>query len=146
MKTLKQTTYSQKKAEVKRAWVLKDAENQVLGKLAVEIATILMGKNKPTYTAHIEAGDYVVVTNAAKVAITGQKAEKKTYNSHSGYPGGFKSLTLNELMKRKPTEVVRLAVVNMLPKNKLRDVRMARLKIFAGTEHPYANELSKEIK
>lgn len=146
MKTLKQKTYSQKKSAVVRHWHHLDAKDQVLGRLAVEIATLLMGKDKPTYTPHIDGGDYVVVTNSALVAVTGQKTQQKLYQHHSGFPGGFKQQTLGEMMKRQPNAVIRAAVNNMLPKNKLRDLRLARLKIFAGAEHTYANYLEKAEK
>ncbi|MDR0463462.1 MAG: 50S ribosomal protein L13 [Pseudomonadales bacterium] len=139
MKTYKQKTFSQKKEAVERNWHLVDAQEKVLGRVAVEIATLLIGKNKPTYTPHIEGGDYVVVTNASLVQVTNGKETKKMYYRHSGFPGGLKEFTFAQMMERKPDEALRLAVKNMLPKNRLRDVRMARLKIFADDKHTYEN-------
>lgn len=140
---MQQKSYSQKTAEVVRNWHLADAENKVLGRLATTIATKLIGKNKPTYTPHIDAGDYVVVINAAKVAVTGNKEMSKAYTRHSNYPGGLKIETLEKLRVRKPEEIITKAVYNMLPDNRLRSGRMARLKVYAGSEHPHEGQLKK---
>lgn len=138
------TTYMQKKAEVKRDWHLVDVKDKVLGRIATEIATTLLGKNKPTYTPHIDGGDYVVVINAKDVAVTRNKADTKMYYHYSGFPGGLSDDTFNELKARHPEEIIRQAVYNMLPKNKLRTERMARLKIFAGAEHTHQSQLGTE--
>ncbi len=118
-------------------WWLVDARDQVLGRLATRIATILMGKNKPTYTPHVDAGDFVVVVNADKVRLTGRKAENKVYYHHSFYPGGLKEIPFKRMLKRHPERVLFLAMKNMLPKNKLRARRLGRLKIYASALHPH---------
>ncbi len=138
-----QKSYSQKTAEITRNWHLVDAQGKVLGRLASTIATRLIGKNKPTYTPHIDAGDFVVVINAKEVAVTGNKEENKTYTRHSNYPGGFKTETLSKLRQRKPEEIIEKAVYTMLPDNRLRSGRMARLKVYAGSEHPHEGQLTK---
>jgi large subunit ribosomal protein L13 len=138
-------TYMQKSAEVKREWQLVDVKDQVLGRVATQIAELLIGKNKPTYTPHIDGGDFVVVTSAAEVVVTRNKAQTKTYGHHTGFPGGVRVVPYSVMMERHPERIIEAAVYNMLPKNKLRDVRMARLKVFAGTEHKYANQLSKQV-
>lgn len=130
-------TYSPKASEIKRSWHLIDAKDQILGRMATKIATLLMGKNKPNFVPHLDCGDYVVVINAAEVQVTGQKKEKKKYYRHSGYPGGFKEITFKQQMAKDPRKIVRHAVSGMLPKNKLRDERLARLKIFVDKKHPY---------
>lgn len=138
-----QKTYSQKTADVKRNWHIVDAQDKILGRLATTIATKLIGKNKPTYTPHIDAGDFVVVVNAKDIAVTGNKEETKVYTRHSNYPGGFKTETLGKLRQRKPEEIISKAVYNMLPDNRLRSGRMARLKVYAGSEHPHEGQLTK---
>lgn len=135
-------TYMQKTAEVAHNWHLVDVKGKVLGRIATEIATKLMGKNKPTYTPHIDGGDYVIVINAAEVATTGTKVENKIYYKHSGHPGGLKQKTLGEMLVKFPTRVIEKAVYNMLPKNRLRQDRMKRLKIYAGAEHKHASQLA----
>lgn len=137
----KQTTYMQKQAELHHDWHLVDASGQILGRMASEIATKLIGKHKPTYTPHMDNGDYVVVINAKDVATTGSKMEQKIYYSHSGYPGGLKQRTLGEVMSSFPERVIEKAVYNMLPKNKLRQARMNRLKVYAGAEHKHHSQL-----
>lgn len=139
MKTYRTKTTVQRKEDIKRNWLLVDAKNRVLGDLASEIATLLMGKNKPDYTAHNDGGDYVVLINASQVVVTGNKAADKMYARHSNYPGGFKEENFTDLLARKPEEVIIRAVKGMLPKNRLQDSRLARLKIFAGAEHTYSN-------
>lgn len=130
-----------KASEIKRSWHLVNAKGKILGRLASQIAKILMGKNKPYYSPHLDSGDFVVVINAAEVEISGRKRKQKLYRRHSGYPGGFRELTFTQLMKRDPRKVVRQAVGGMLPKNKLRDKRLARLKIFTDDQHPYQDKL-----
>lgn len=129
------STYSAKPQDVTRQWYVVDASEAPLGRVATEIATLLTGKGKPMFTKHIDCGDYVVVTNADKIQVTGDKLQKKIYYRHSGFPGGIKQRTLQEQMDRDATEVIMHAVRGMLPVNKLRDDRLARLKIYAGTEH-----------
>lgn len=137
-----QKSYSQTTASVQREWVLMDAQDKVLGRLATVIASKLIGKHRPTYTPHIDSGDYVVVINASSVAVTGNKEETKTYSRHSNFPGGHKSETLKKLRQRKPEEIITQAVYNMLPDNRLRDKRMARLKVYAGNEHPHEGQIT----
>ena len=136
-----QKSYTQKTADVKREWHLVDVENQILGRVATTIATKLIGKHKPTYTPHIDAGDFVVVINAEKIAVSANKEETKIYYSHSGYPGGLKQRTLGQLRATHPERIIEKAVTNMLPKNKLRSSRMTRLKIYAGSDHPHEAQL-----
>ena len=137
-------TYSQKAKEIKREWWTIDASALPLGKLAVVIADKLMGKSKITYTPHIDNGDYVVVTNAKNLVVTGEKMVQKKYYRHSGYPGGIKELSLKEVIEKDPSRAIREAVKGMLPKNKLAADRLARLRVFDGEEH--AHNILKEIK
>jgi large subunit ribosomal protein L13 len=130
-------TYVAKNEEVSRDWYLVDAENQVLGRIATTIANVLRGKNKPTYTPSVDTGDFVIVVNAEKIALTGNKLADKTYYSHSGYPGGIKSITAGKLLEKKPEDLIRIAVKGMLPKNKLARHMLSKLKIYAGSEHPH---------
>jgi large subunit ribosomal protein L13 len=130
-------TYVAKKEDVVRRWYVVDAEGQTLGRLAVRIADVLRGKRKPEYTPHVDTGDFVVVVNAEKVAVTGNKREQKRYYRHSGYPGGLRSRTLGEELERRPTEVLRRAVKGMLPRNRLARRQITKLKIYAGPEHPH---------
>ncbi len=139
-------TYSQKASEIKREWWLVDASTLPLGKLAVVIADKLMGKSKVSYTPHIDNGDYVVVTNAKLIRVTGNKMTQKIYYRHSGFPGGLKELKLEEVIEKNPSVAIREAVKGMLPKNKLAADRLARLKIFDGTEHAHTAQNPKEIK
>lgn len=128
-------TVMQKKELVERKWYEVNAEGKVLGKLATEIAVKLMGKDKPTYTPHVDGGDYVIVTNADKIIVTGKKLTDKKYYRHSGYPGGLKVRTLQEMLDKKPTDVIRKAVERMLPKNKLGKQQINRLKLYVTAEH-----------
>jgi large subunit ribosomal protein L13 len=137
-------TYSQPKEAVTRQWHVVDASSQIVGRVATEIATKLIGKQKPTFTSHIDGGDYVIVINAGKSKLARKKAATKTYYSHSLQPGGYKEKTFDDLLISDPSRIIREAVFSMLPKNRLRTDRMNRLKIFTGTEHPYAQHLSKE--
>ena len=130
-------TYSAKPGEITRDWYVVDAEGQILGRLATQIADRLRGKGKPGYTPHVDTGDFVVVVNAEKIAVTGTKLDSKIYYRHSGYPGGLKQRTLREQLDRRPTEVLRKAVKGMLPKNKLASQQITKLKIYAGPEHPH---------
>ena len=139
-------TYSQKASEIKREWWLIDASSLPLGKLAVVIADKLMGKSKVTYTPHIDNGDYVVVTNAKNLVVTGDKMVDKKYYRHSGYPGGIKELKLEEVIEKDASRAIREAVKGMLPKNKLAADRMARLRVFDGAEHTHTAQNPKEIK
>lgn len=139
-------TYSQKGAEIKREWWTIDASSMPLGKLAVVIADKLMGKSKVTYTPHIDNGDYVVVTNAKNLVVTGNKMIDKKYYRHSGFPGGIKELKLEEVIEKKPELAIREAVKGMLPKNKLAADRLARLRVFDGAEHTHTAQSPKEIK
>ena len=131
-------TYSAKPGEVAREWYLVDADGQTLGRLATQIADALRGKRKPTYTPHIDTGDFVVVINAEKIAVTGNKLEDKLYHRHSGYPGGLKTRTLNDMLERRPEEVIRIAVKGMLPRNRLARKQLTKLKVYAGPDHPHA--------
>ncbi|MBU1913079.1 MAG: 50S ribosomal protein L13 [Candidatus Omnitrophica bacterium] len=125
------------KKDIDRKHYLMDAENQILGRLAVKAALLLSGKRKIDYTSNVDNGDFVVVVNAVKIAVTGDKLQAKTYTSFSGYPGGLKIKTLERVLKTRPTEVIRHAVKGMLPKNKLGSRMITRLKIYAGPEHPH---------
>ncbi len=138
-------TYSAKPTEVTRSWHLIDAEGQTLGRLATVVAKLLMGKHKPQYTAHIDCGDNVVVINAANISVTGNKLEDKRYYRHSGYPGGIKEISLADQMTKDPTKVITMAVKGMLPKNRLTDDRMSRLKVYATAEHPHAPQAPKAL-
>jgi large subunit ribosomal protein L13 len=139
-------TFMQKKEEVKRDWYLVDATGKTLGRLATEIAKILIGKHKPTYTPHVDGGDFVVVVNADKIHVTGKKLEQKVYYKHTLYPGGLKETKLKDMLKEKPEEVIKAAVRGMLPKNKLRDRRMKRLKVYAGPNHPHEAQNPKPLE
>jgi len=132
-----QKTWNAKPADVSRRWYVVDAEGQTLGRLATRIADTLRGKNKPGYTPHVDTGDFVVVVNAEKIRVTGNKLDQKRYYRHSGYPGGLRSRTLREQLERRPTEVIRKAVKGMLPRNKLANAQIRKLKVYAGAEHPH---------
>jgi len=130
-------TWNAKPNELEKRWYLVDADGQNLGRLATRIADTLRGKRKPQYTPHVDTGDFVVVVNAEKVAVTGKKLEQKRYYRHSGYPGGLRSRTLAEQLQRRPTEVLRKAVKGMLPRNRLSRAQLLKLKVYAGPEHPH---------
>jgi len=130
-------TYVATPSDRQRNWLLVDATGQTLGRLATQIADALRGKTKPQYTPHIDTGDFVVVINAEKISVTGQKRTEKKYYRHSGYPGGMKERTLQEMLDRRPEEVIRLAVRGMLPKNRLARKQLTKLKVYAGPEHPH---------
>jgi large subunit ribosomal protein L13 len=138
-------TYTAKKGEIARDWYLVDAEGQTLGRLATRIADMLRGKGKPQYTPHVDTGDFVVVVNAEKIHVTGNKLDQKRYYRHSGYPGGLRSRTLREQLDRRPTEVLRVAVRGMLPKNRLARQQINKLKIYTGPEHPHEAQAPKPL-
>jgi large subunit ribosomal protein L13 len=131
-------TYVANANDRERNWLVVDATGQTLGRLATQIADALRGKRKPVYTPHVDTGDFVVVVNAEKISVTGNKRADKKYYRHSGYPGGLKTRTLDEMLERRPEEVLRLAVKGMLPRNRLARKQLTKLKIYAGPEHPHA--------
>ncbi len=131
-------SYMARPLEVERKWYVVDAEGKHLGRLATEIVRVLRGKNKPQYTPHVDVGDFVVVVNADRVAVTGRKAQQRVYRRHSGYPGGMKETSYQQMLARKPTEVLRKAVYGMMPKTRLARKQFKKLKIYAGPEHPHA--------
>ncbi len=137
-------TKSVKAKEIKRIWHLVDAQGKILGRLATQISGILIGKNKINYSPNLDCGDYIVLINAAGVEVTGRKRKQKLYRRHSGYPGGFKEITFEKQMERDPKKIIRYAVSGMLPKNKLRDRRLSRLKIFIDNKHPYEDKFKKK--
>jgi large subunit ribosomal protein L13 len=139
-------TYSAKPGEIAREWYLVDAEGKTLGRLATQIADLLRGKRKPTYTPHVDTGDFVVVVNAEKISVTGAKLHEKMYYRHSGYPGGLKKRTLNDMLERRPEEVIRLAVRGMLPKNRLARKQLTKLKVYAGPEHPHEAQKPQKLE
>jgi len=139
-------TYSAKPGEITREWYLVDAEGKTLGRLATQIADTLRGKRKPQFTPHVDTGDFVVVVNAEKIQVTGNKLDQKRYYRHSGYPGGLRSRTLREQLERRPTEVLRVAVKGMLPKNRLARQQITKLKIYAGPEHPHEAQNPKSLE
>jgi len=130
-------TVSAKKEEVTRQWYVVDAEGQTLGRLSTEIANRLRGKHKASFTPHVDTGDYVVVINAEKVKVTGRKAQDKMYYHHTGFPGGIKSISFEKLVDKAPERIIEAAVKGMMPKNKLSRAMLAKLKIYAGSEHPH---------
>lgn len=139
-------TFSQKSADVTREWFLVDASELPLGRIATIIADKLIGKSKPTYTPHVDGGDYVVVINAEKVVVTGNKETAKIYYRHSGFPGGIKDATLAEVREKAPEKIIENAVRGMLPKNKLSAGRMERLKVYVGEEHAHAAQKPKKVE
>lgn len=137
---MKDATVSTKLSDIKHAWHLFDVGGKTLGRVSSEIATVLMGKSKPYFVSNLDCGDYVVVINAATVKVSGKKELLKTYSRHSGYPGGYVEETLMDLRRRNPTDIIKFAVMGMLPQNKLQDRMLTRLFIFAGAEHKYADK------
>jgi large subunit ribosomal protein L13 len=131
-------TYVATPATRERNWVVIDATGQTLGRLATQIANTLRGKGKPEYTPHCDVGDFVIVVNAERIAVTGKKMDEKRYYRHSGYPGGLRSRTLAEMLERRPEEVIRKAVKGMLPRNRLGRAQLRKLKVYAGPDHPHA--------
>jgi large subunit ribosomal protein L13 len=138
-------TYVATPANRERNWVLVDASGKTLGRLATRIADALRGKRKPEYTPHIDTGDFVVVVNAEKIAVTGNKRQQKIYYRHSGYPGGLRTRTLEQMLERRPEEVIRLAVKGMLPRNRLGRAQLRKLRVYAGPEHPHEAQKPKSI-
>jgi large subunit ribosomal protein L13 len=144
MKRMK--TYSLKGAEIDKRWRVIDAEGQTLGRLATEVAGLLMGKHKATYSQHLDMGDFVIVVNAQKVRVTGNKMEDKTYYRHTGYMGGLKETSLATMMERHPDRVIEMAVKGMLPRNKLGRALLRHLKVYAGPEHPHEAQVNASRK
>lgn len=139
-------TFSAKAHEVKRDWYIIDASDKVLGRLATEIARRLRGKHKAEYTPHVDTGDYIIVTNAEKVAVTGRKFKEKMYYNHSGFPGGIKSISFEKLQQKNPIQIIERAVKGMLPKNPLGRDMYRKLKVYAGTEHPHTAQQPKQLE
>ncbi|MGD8736625.1 MAG: 50S ribosomal protein L13 [Anaerolineae bacterium] len=139
-------TFTAKKEEIERNWYVVDAEGQTLGRLASRIAPILKGKHKPSYTPHLDCGDYIVVINADKVRVTGRKKDQKFYYRHSGYPGGLSSISLRDQLDRFPERVLQSAVKGMLPKNRLGRRMIKKLKVYAGDSHPHQAQQPKPLE
>jgi len=139
-------TFIAKKEDVERDWHVVDATDKVLGRMASRIAMILQGKTKPTYTPHVDTGDFVVVTNAEKIKLTGNKMNEKVYYSHSGYPGGFKEIPIKKWMEKHPDRIVTLAVKRMLPKTKLGNAMLKKLKVYAGPDHSHEAQQPKTLE
>jgi large subunit ribosomal protein L13 len=139
-------TYVATPSDRQRDWYVVDAEGKTLGRLATGIADTLRGKRKPEYTPHCDTGDFVVVVNASKVHVTGNKLEAKLYHRHSGYPGGLRTRTLGEMLERRPEEVLRRAVKGMLPRNRLARQQLRKLKVYAGPEHPHEAQKPKDLE
>ena len=144
MKRMK--TYSLKGAEIEKRWQVVDAEGQTLGRLATQVAGLLMGKHKPTYSPHLDMGDFVIIVNAKKVRVTGNKMEDKKYYRHTGYMGGLKTTSLGTMMERHPDRVLRLAVRGMLPRNRLARHVLRHLKVYAGPDHPHQAQVNASRK
>ncbi len=139
-------TYIAKKEDVQRDWYVIDATDKVLGRMASRIAMILQGKTKPIYTPHVDTGDFVIVTNAEKIKLTGNKMNEKVYYTHSGYPGGFKEIPIKKWMEKHPDRIVNLAVKRMLPKTKLGSAMLKKLKIYAGPDHSHEAQQPKTLE
>lgn len=140
------TTFMANAGNIERKWFVVDAEGRTLGRLAAEVAKVLRGKHKPTFTPHVDTGDYVIVVNAAKVKLTGKKLIQKTYFRHSGYPGGAKFTQAGHMLETRPERVVEMAVRGMLPKNKLGEQMYRKLNVYAGAEHPHQAQKPEELK
>ena len=138
-------TYSPKPEDANREWFIVDATDKILGRLCTEITTRLRGKHKPTFAPHMDMGDFIVVINADKIKVTGQKLDKKMYYKHTNHPGGLKEKTLREMLDKKPENVITAAVKGMLPKNKLSAQLLKKLKVYAGSEHPHAAQAPKPL-
>ena len=139
-------TYVATPATRERNWLVVDASGQTLGRLATQIADTLRGKRKPDYTPHVDVGDFVIVVNAEKISVTGNKRAEKRYYRHSGYPGGLRSRTLAEMLERRPEEVIRRAVKGMLPRNRLGRAQLRKLKVYAGPDHPHAAQTPEPME
>ncbi|HVE75287.1 MAG TPA: 50S ribosomal protein L13 [Actinomycetota bacterium] len=141
-----QKTYSTKASEITRDWWIVDADGQVLGRLAAEVAKVLRGKHKPTYAPHLDTGDHVVVINASKVRLTGNKLEQKVWHRHSGYPGGLRTIGYDRLLETRPDLAVEKAVRGMLPRNRLGRAMVKKLKVYAGDQHPHEAQQPKSLE
>ncbi len=141
-----QKTWNAKPGEIERRWYVVDAEGKTLGRLATQIADTLRGKTKPQYTPHVDTGDFVVVVNAEKITVTGNKLDDKLYYRHSGYPGGLRSRPLRDQLERRPTEVIRKAVKGMLPRNRLARQQLNKLKVYAGPDHPHQAQAPQPLR
>lgn len=139
-------TFIPKKENIERNWYLVDVEGETLGRIASKIADVLMGKHKPSYTKHLDVGDYIVVVNAAKIEVTGKKRDNKVYKKYSGYPGGLKENSFKKTLSEKPEYIIYHAVKGMLPKNKLGRKMLKKLKVYAGEKHPHKAQKMEEIK
>jgi len=139
-------TYVATPSTRERDWLLVDASGKTLGRLATQIADMLRGKRKPEYTPHIDTGDFVIVVNAEKISVSGNKLESKQYHRHSGYPGGLRSRSLAQMLERRPEEVIRIAVKGMLPRNRLARQQLQKLKVYAGPDHPHEAQKPKPIE
>ena len=146
MSTATAKTYQATSQDRERDWYVVDATGKTLGRLATQIADVLRGKRKPTYTPHVDVGDFVIVVNAEKVAVTGNKLEQKRYWRHSGHPGSIRSRTLGEMLERRPEDVLRKAVKGMLPRNRLARQQLRKLKVYAGPDHPHAAQKPEELE
>lgn len=139
------TTYSAKKQDTIPEWFVIDAEGETLGKLAVQVASILRGKHKPTFTPHVDTGDFVVIINADKIQVSGKKNEQKLYRRHTGFPGGLKTRTFNEMLEKHPTRIIEKAVKGMIPHTRLGRQQIKKLKVYAGTQHPHEAQQPKPL-
>ena len=139
-------TYATKASDIERKWYVVDAQDQTLGRLASQIARILIGKHKPIFSPNADTGDFVIVINAEKIRVTGRKLTDKMYYRHSGYPGGIKSETLQDMLHRHPDRVIREAIKNMLPNNKLGSQMIRKLKVYAGADHPHAAQQPEKLE
>lgn len=138
-------TYTPRASEIEREWFVVDADGETLGRLASQVARLLEGKHKPTYATHIDTGDHVIVLNASKIRVTGDKLRVNMYSRHSGYPGGFRQESLGDLLARRPEEVIRRAVKGMLPRNKLGVQQLRKLKVYAGGDHPHEAQRPRSL-
>ena len=146
MKAKLQKTFTPTPADIKHEWFLVDATDQTLGRLASDVANLLRGKHKPTYAPHMDGGDFVVIVNAEKVAVTGNKAEQKIYYRHSGFPGGLSELSFERMQERYPERIIETAVRGMVPKNRLGRQMLTKLKVYAGSEHPHAAQKPQPLE
>jgi len=138
-------TYSAKAEDIERKWFVVDANGKTLGRLATVVASVLKGKTKPIYTTHVDTGDFVIVVNAEKIHLTGRKLDQKKYYSHSGFPGGLKTVTAGTLLRTKPEEIVKMAIEGMLPKTRLGKQMLSKLKVYAGDQHPHSAQQPVEM-
>jgi large subunit ribosomal protein L13 len=139
-------TFSAKTEDIQRSWHVVDANGKTLGRLATVVASVLKGKTKPIYTRHVDTGDFVIIVNAEKIHLTGKKLDKKMYYSHSGFPGGLKTISAGRLLKTKPEDVIKKAIQGMLPKTRLGEQMLTKLKVYAGDKHPHSAQLPVEMK